>query len=992
MKTKNLLLLSLVSLALVGCGETPNSSTKSTKASDAPISSKTSTAPQSTEKKDSATSKDSETSSSGTSTGKGESATSGTATGTTSTSGTETETTSESVSTDIYSTTLWPSSVVDMMLLHLGNRIVPYVDLGKSASKLTASWDNDTDTLEILGGVITGGLTTTKLDTAKEDYEDAGWTVTIKDSALTATNADGDLTVKYYTEDDLCYFTVKYAETFDPTKASSWPADLMSDMNTNMNNHGADVPFVYLGTVSPTGSFSDGSYTIEGGAWDDQITSLAETAFTAANASITEDDQKWTFSTGTNSYGTTFTASVTLADDTVLKVSIEAPYKSSYSTSKRVAKMVIKYKEPFIAPTTGSWPTEISDIFVDFDNHTLPWFYTGGTPTLYSHTAGNSTATIHGATGTWDDRIITLAQQALEADSASEADDANKWVITLDTSYAASTKLTGTRTYTDGCVLTVVVENYSTYSNKAEILLTYKPKFVIPTSGSWSSDITDVFTTEFDGHGIPWFYIGGTATKGSYYSSSKNLTIYGPQNSWDDQVLSLAEAACDAENATETNDANKWVKTTETTYYGTRLIETKTFADGCKIKFSVENNSSYQNKAEIEVYYYPAFTPTTTGSWDSSITDVFTSTFDGHAVPWFYTGASGVVLNYYTAGSTKMTLYGAANNTWDPQILTLAKQACEAENATITDDANKWTFSTTTVSASIGDRLICTRTYADNCKLTFTVENYGASTNKAEIHVTYEKGMVVPSSGSWDTSITDYFTNKFDGHNIPWFYLGGTNTTIYTASSDDYTLKFDADSNTWNSQILDLAKKACEAENATITDDANKWTFTTTNISASYGDRLTCTRTFADGCSLKFTVENWSTYSNYARVCVYYTPNFVYPTGDEAQWSDTVKTNLETLLGTGETIPWIYLGAAKDDVKKTYTGTYEYDFTGGVWSDKMITKAIDELVAANEGWTYIINTYDNQLLAFRTLASGKKVKLILKENSSSKAVLEVYCK
>ncbi len=982
MKTKNILLLSLVSLALVGCGKNSDTSVNSTKASDAPISSKTSTAPQSSEKKDSTISKDSETSSSA-STGGSSTSSSGI---TTSTS----ESASESVSTDIYSTTLWPTAVVDAMLLHLGNRIVPYVDLGISTSKLNPDWDNDTDTLTILGGLMTGGLSDTRINTAKDDYEDEGWTVTIKDNSLTAVNADGDLTVKYYTEDDLCYFTVKYAEAFDPTKASSWPTDLMNDMNTSMNNHGADIPFVYLGTVAPSGSFADGSFTIEGGAWDDQITSLAETAFTAANTSITDEDQKWDFSTGTNYYGTTFKASVTLADGTVLKVSIEAP--STYYSTKRVSKMVINYKEPFVAPATGSWPTEISDVFVDFDNHSLPWFYTGGTPTLYSHTSGNSTATIHGATGTWDDRIITLAQQALEADSASEADE-NKWVITLDTTYSYGTKLTATRTYTDGCVLSVIVENYSSYTNKAEILLTYKPKFVIPTSGSWDSSITDIFTTEFDGHAIPWFYIGGTATKGSFYSSTKNLTIYGPQNSWDDQVLSLAEAACEAENATETNDANKWVKTTETTYYGTRLIETKTFADGCKIKFSVENYSSYQNKAEIEVYYYPAFNPTTTGSWDSSITDVFTSTFDGHAVPWFYTGASGAALSYYTAGSTTMTIYGAANNTWDAQILTLAQQACEAENATITDDANKWTFSTVNVSATVGDRLICKRTYADGCKLTFTVENYGASTNKAEIHVTYEKGMVVPSTGSWDTSITDYFTTKFDGHSMPWFYVGSTNTTIYSAGCDAYTLKFDADSNTWNSQILDLAKQACETENATITDDANKWTFTTTNISASYGDRLTCSRTFADGCSLKFTVENWSTYSNYARVVVYYTPNFVYPTGDEAQWSDTVKTKLESVLGTGETIPWIYLGAAKDALSTNYYSSLnELDIKGGVWDDKLITKAIDELEAANDGWTYVINTYDNQLLAFKTLASGKHVKLILKSNSSNMALLEVYCK
>ncbi len=975
MKTKNLLLLSLVSLALVGCDGTSgsNSASKSAAASDAPISNKTSTktstAPASTEKKDSAVSdnsanKDSETSSS-------------TTTGGDVLSPSTSESASESsTSVDIYSTTLWPASVVDEMLLHLGNRIVPYVDLGKSASKLTAEWDSDTDTLTVMGGVITGGLTTTKLDDAKTTYETAGWTVTIKDSAFTAINADGDLTVKYYTEDDLCYFTAKYAETFDPTKASSWPTDLMSDMNTNMNNHGADIPFVYLGTVAPTGVYDQGKYTITGGAWDDQVTSLADTAFQAANASISDDANKWTITTGTNSYGTTFKANATLADGTVLKISIEAPYKSSYSTTKRYAKMEITYKEPFNPPSTGSWGSDIQDVFTtNFDGHTLPWFYTGCTPYLYNSTP--TTATIYGTTESWDDQIYTLCQTAIDNENATITDEAYKWTVTSTTLSSGIVKYTYSRTYDDGCSLSFTIENFSTSQNKVEMHVTYSPKFVVPSTGDWEQEIKDMFTNDFGGHIIPWFYTGGTNSIYTHTSGSANATICGENNTWREQIINLAKTAFETENATITNDDNKWSLSIDSTYaYGNELDAVRTYEDGCKLTVAVRNFSSYYSKAEIKISYTPAFVIPTTGDWTTEVKQVFTD-FDGHSIPWFYIGGNPTLKYYYT-GDTYAYI-DAPENSWDDQIFTLAQTAVDAENATITNDDEKWKTSLES------GKLTCIRTFADDCTIKFTVTNYSTYYNYARVSIFYQKKLATPTTTAWDSTITDFFTTKCDNHAMPWFNTGCT-PTVY--SSTDTTMTIYGTSGTWNDKILDLAKAACEAENATITDDEYKWVATTTSISA--GTKLTETRTYEDGCTLKFTVENFGTSSNKAEIHVTYTPSIVYPTGDDAKWSDTVTTALTTFLGASETLPWIYLNAAKDAVT-TRSYTNELDLRGGNWDPKLITKAIDELNASNQGWTYINDTYSEQLIAIRQSAAGKPIKLVLKASGTT-TLLEIYYK
>ena len=987
MKKKNLLLLSLLALSLTGCGDTSSSKSTSPKASDAPISTKnddkTSTNSNST-KKDDTTKKDT--------------------TGTTDTTATKPDTTGNNTDTgntgntgyltDTYESSQWPKQVKISMLSNLAGTILPYIDLGVSPSKLSADWDENTATLSIMGGY--NGLSEAKLNAAKDTYEKYGWDAKVEDSMMTAVSASGDITVKYFEDDEIIYLTATYAEVFDPTRANSWPDTLLSQMDAKMGNHGADIPYVYLGTVNPTGTFSNGVFTITGGNWDDRVTGLASTAFKAANDSITAADPTaptWSYNEDTSYFGNTFTASITLIDGTEFSVSIQAP---EYSSSRRLIKMEISYKEAFNAPTTGSWDGDIKTMFeTDFDNHFIPWFYIGSEPILDPYrTSGTNYATITGVEGTWDDRILDLAKEAVEKENQAITNEENKWVFTQGYSSNYLTKYTFTRVYEDHHKVTFDIQNYSSYDNKAEINVSINNEFVVPTDPDkckWEDDITAMFNTDFGGHSIPWFYTGGTNSINYHATGSTKAYINGATGSWDDRILTLAQEACEAEDTKNNSaDENKWQVSTDYDYSGNAILTfKKTYTDGCYMEFTLQNYGNYQsgNKARIEVTYKPAFkVPETDGSWSDvdGLTDVFTTNFSGHSIPWFYIGSDATLDSYRTSGSNTASIYGK-ENTWNDKIFDLAKAACEKENNVEgVLEANKWTYAYDTNSCS-QKRLICTRVYTDGSMLKFTVSNDSTYTNKALINITYAPKFEVPAGSDWQGGVKQVFTD-FDNHSLPYFYLGGTEfvNTHYEGSS---TAIINGPEDSWNEQILILAKNACDSENANIDVEANKWTYT---VGAS---SFSATRDYADGCTLAFTVQKNVESYNYAVLNITFTPKISIPTGDDAAWSSAVSADVITLFGTDEeTLPWVYLGASKENISHNlYSYSNELELTGGAWNDKFVDYAYDVFSVA-DGWTATKNTYDSQLIACKDLKNGKKVKVILDKNYNNETVLQVYCK
>ena len=568
MKKKKLLVLSLLALSLAGCGSTSNSINSAASVSNAPSTKENSSTPSTTVKPNTDTNL------------------------TTDSTSTSTDTTK----TDKYENSLWPNSTKDLMVQYLNGYIIPYVNLGTSPSKVYSSWNSYNSILKIMGG--TKGELSSILDNAETVYTEYEWSVTKTSEKITAINKDGDITVEVFSDENIFYLTAKYEEVFNPNNASSWSQTLLSNMDYEMYNHGLDIPFVYLGTSNATGSMDNGTYTIIGGNWNDEILNLATRAFDKANVSIKSNSNKWQISSGTNSLGNTFKANVKLADGTKFDITIEAyqledEENSESSNTKKIARMVIEYTEPFIIPNDGIWPTAVSDIFDNnFDTHSIPYFYCGTiSRNLVLGHYTKKTAYIYGRKGTWNNQVLSLVENALDAENNSIEKESEKWSHNRETSVNTNLiQVVATREFSDGCSLKFTVGNYGSNDNYAEIHIDFNEKYKVPEGADWSDTTKQNFLTYFgDKNIIPYVYLGTTNETCSWNASESTLTITGAE--YYESVKKGADSVFSEENGWSNS-----IKSVETlTGYTYQVTEYSKTINNKVFEIIVDGTSHYTN-------------------------------------------------------------------------------------------------------------------------------------------------------------------------------------------------------------------------------------------------------------------------------------------------------------------------------------------------------------------------------------------------------------
>ena len=1088
MKKKKLLLLSVLTLSLFGCSET-GKSTASKPISEAPISNKNNDSTKnSTKKTDSTAPKDSATSASAVkpdsekpsttvdSDAKDSTSKADSGTGSVSSPTVSPSTEESSASSDIYSSTKWKKDVVDMMVKYLGGNILPYVELG---SKIIPTWDSSTSTLSIMGN-ITSGMTQNRLDAVKTDYEASGFTVSVASSKLTATDTAKGLTVVFYDNSGILELDATYNEPFNPASASAWPQEIIDDLNLNIGgNHAADVPFVYLGTANPTGEMSTYSkkYTITGGTWNNQITTLAETAFNAANASITDDANKWIITTGVNSYGTTFNANVTLADGTTMKVAIEAPYSSSYSTTASKAKMEITFTEAFVVPASGDWTQDVKDEFNDkADGHIIPYFYLGTLAPTVSYYSYYNEIDIKG--GTWNDQIYTLCETALNNENATLTDDNLKWKITKNTS-----DLTASRMYADGCSLSLKLKKNS-YNDQPVVEVTYAQGYNAPQGADWSATTKQNFTDHLDGNTVPYVYLGTTSETADWDDSLSMLTITG-----DTYFTAVLNGGLSSFQAAGWTAAIKTI-TEEDYYYGNysyNIMQAEKVIDattGSKLVATLTGSSisSYSGtvsgdcKLSIQ-YFKPYVAPTgDAAKWDDTTLQFMKDNLQGHTVPYVYLNTT--TLKTSGISGTSATITGGLFST---AMLTAANTA----------------YSTWTNPKIENEKFTASYKEADGCSLTVTLSK--TSEGKAQLYITVSASFRADAAADWTDAMKTSMKNCLNGNTIPYIKLGiATPSATEYKSMNNITIK----GSVWDDSILTLAKTDLEAAGweafkdaysttteylyaftklatndylalklyksgsgsyidvyyyapSTTTATKTDWSatektfldsktqnhsdkvpffymgdgdYTTSDATTTVGDKISGTsydlnevfeyyKVLKAAGYTKFSfnyfgytsvelkagyvdpttgykIDLKTDYSGYGTskkhtIEINYTSSFQVPTGDDAKWSDDVNTEVTTFIGDNLSVPFVYLGTDNVTTKK-YTS--ELDIVGGTWDDQILDLAYNAFSNSSDGWTVVKNNYDSQIMAFLTTPSGHNLKVIVKENYSNKAVIEIYKK
>ncbi len=895
MKKTNILFLSLVSLCLVGCNDKSNSTNKTNTNNNSQVdSSKKSTKPNtdSTDKKSDSTIK--------------------------SDTDKKSDSSNSSSEDDIYTKSKWPIDIAKVMYRRLDERFVPYIDLKASRpASLMCDWARvgSITTITIYSDYF-GDLTDSMASEVKSAYENEHWSVTItKDdttefkNVLEATNPDNDLTIKLSVENELLTLTIKFNEKFDANRANgTWDDEISADMDSFLDNHSADIPYIYLGTINPNcgaDTYTPEILAINGGSWDDQILTIAKNAFDNANASISNEENKWTYEDG---YYSSVKAKRTLSDGCKLEVEV---LLTNDKQENEVAEMKILRKAAFTPSSKTEWADEIQNTFSsNFDNHLIPYFYIGSdTVTKDASSYDNNTATFYAANYTWDDKIYDLALTAINNDNKKYADE-YKWTIEDgENDFYGTRQLKFTKDYDDGCNLSFTLDHYE-YDDNAKIEVKFKPKYQIPAGAKWP-DKAITYMNENLGGVLPYLHLGNITDDSVVWNAdTSTLTIIG-----ETFYSSLLNGA----KATYTSDLGWNGGMVDGDYWGTTykyFKAEKTVAEiNSKLTLTVDGtyHGSYYDggiggyavlKVVVDTPYtvpseenakWEKHSFTNTYDYDDQINSTFISdNLDGHEIPYVYLN-SKEIKTYFSESSNELVLTGGK---WDIAVLDHAKSQFEKANWTdVTKDDEKVTAK---FSAS------------DGCE--FDVLVHKNSSDKIELIVNITFGFVTTTE--WSDDIKAAFTNNLNGHELPLIQVGSKNPKLNT-----YTGGLSISNNNWKEGLL-------EETQTTLNNEGWK-NFIVNKTSDEGFDTLNAYKEFDDGI-VYFTLSNSSS-------GLYLQANFFNKPSSQTKtdWKDEEKSFIDDVSeNKSSLIPFLYMG-----------------------NDEYTTSAVDSTIKGSDLNTYSVIKY-----------------------------------
>lgn len=932
MKKTNILFLSLVSLCLVGCNDKSNSTNKTNTNNNSQVdSSKKSTKPNtdSTDKKSDSTIKSDTDKNSNSS--------------------------NSSSEDDIYTKSKWPIDIAKMMYRRLDERFVPYIDLKASRpASLMCDWERvgSITTISIYSDYF-GDLTDSMAGEVKSAYENEHWSVTItKDdttefkNVLEATNLDNDLTIKLSVENEILTLTVKFNEKFDANRANgTWDDEISANMDSFLDNHSADIPYIYLGTINPNSgadTYTPEILAINGGSWDDQILTIAKNAFDNANASISNEENKWTYEDG---YYSSVKAKRTLSDGCKLEVEV---LLTNDKQENEVAEMKILRKAAFTPGSKTEWADEIKNTFSsNFDNHLIPYFYIGSdTVTKDASSYDNNTATFYAANYTWDDKIYDLAMTAINNDNKKYADE-YKWTIEDGENDLYGTRqLKFTKDYEDGCNLSFTLDHYE-YDDNAKIEVKFKPKYQVPTGAKWP-DKAITYMNENLGGVLPYLHLGNTTDDSVVWNAdTSTLTILG--EAFYSSLLNGAKATYTSDlgwnggmvdgndwgvtykyfkaekNVAEIN--SKLTLTVDGTYHGS-------YYDGGIGGYAVlkvvvdtpytvpsEENAKWEKHTFTNIYDY-----------DDQIDSTFISdNLDGHEIPYVYLN-SKEIKTYFSESSNELVLTGGK---WDIAVLDHAKSQFEKANWTdVTKDDEK-------VTAKLK--------VSDGCEFEALVHEN--SNEKIELKISVKFGFVTTTE--WSDEIKDAFNTCLNGHSLPLVQVGSKKPTLST-----YIGGLSISNNNWKEGLLEETQTTLKAEG---------WNyFVTAKASDEEYDTLNAYKEFTDGI-VYFTLNNSSS-------GLYLQANYFAKPSDQTktEWSDDEKAFINDLTGENTAlVPFIYMGNGNYT-----TSTDSSTITGSILDTYSVIKYYETLKSLGyQNLTLEVSATKFNLSATYTDDKGDKIEI-----------------
>ena len=439
----------------------------------------------------------------------------------------------------------------------------------------------------------------------------------------------------------------------------------------------------------------------------------------------------------------------------------------------------------------------------------------------------------------------------------------------------------------------------------------------------WDDDIVYLMKEYLGGQVIPYIEMGNYA--------------YGY---WSNNASTFGNIIIDGSNTFKHSLFNQ-VSTTYT-MAGWEVSETSSLLKASKESshLSIElMEDSKDNTPLLNIYYDEPYDENCSiNSWDNDIQDTFNEHLDGHILPYFYLGSKHVYASSYISSGDYFLIHGGR---WDERIIDNANLAFTSAN-----------FEVTIENDVTGQKLTATKTFEDECQIKAVVYNNSLVKKKAMVRVSFSEAFDPNCVSCWNQDIEDLFTDQYETHRIPYFYLGCKNPSLnYQYQLKKATItggKFD-------SRVLDYAKSAFTTDSYLVNEGYD-----------NYGSIINAEKTFSDGCSFYITVSR-SSYDK-AQMTIEFIPGINVP--DISSWDGAYTSDLSSYM-LGHTLPYFYMGTS--DVKMTYKNEplkKTITLRGDTFNGHMPFWAKDAF--ENEGWITSLekDTYGYNFQAEKTFEDG----------------------
>lgn len=966
--------------------------------------------------------------------------------------------------------TKWDNDTWALMIKYLGKQALPYYDLGNS---IDGSWvAPSTSKQGYLKLSASISMDATSLNGLLDAYKTANWTIESSSArAFSATLEDKKLSVEV-ASDSLGFVEIDayYDEDYNDKSITAWDKDIKKSMKASLHNH--IVPFVYLGTTNMAGSYSDSSYTYtisaQNGKWDDKI---------IENAIATLKPRGYEIKETTSSYSSVVTATATLEDGCVLTIVIKST--SATNADYRKATYAITLKEGYDATQVTEWPANITQYFDSgFDKHMVPYVYLATVnPTVAETTQTDGKVTITG--GDWDDRVLTDAKANFAKDTS--------WIVKT-TTYNDADAVLAYKTFDDGCRLQIQIGNSK--KGKAELIAHYEDEYVgsttqtewptavktniakldanltipfvylnkdtptstytassskltisgdkgfnssiseaadnafsqagwttscymgvegfnfvatyddgentftatltatsklstsvslvivktesfsVPAEGAWSTDVAKLFTDNCN-YTLPFVYLGKKTATGKKNSTTSEITITG--GTWNDQIYTLFETALNSDTVVS------WtVSKVKDSNNNDTMVATGTNTN-TNMNYTVTLYSK-SGTATLDFDWADVFDASTSGAWsDAAKTKMETAFGTGIEAPYVYLGTTMPTVTD-TANYRKIEVTGGA---WDDAIITNAQAtfATLGYNVILGDNAYAKTLTAYKIDETKGDSFAC-----------FLWKD---KTGKAMYRVFYGPAMTADTVGEWDNAVSDKFST-IGNYQLPYLSTGAKAMTASTNKNSDipylklgYSGKAADDTATTHTFILKAAKTLMDAG----------WSDLELGFTNSNYFTVGLTLEQADGSHLYAYLAA----SSKTAATMTFTYTSAYSATQYSSWGTSIKTSMAKMLD-GYEIPYFSLNkdlsGATTKAAEDSSGHY-VTLTGGVYEDKMNDAMKAALLADTDhtyefGYDYTTQANGKTFVATTTLADGKHITIKLYSSSATSynyriAKLQAWC-